>query len=143
MSLLAFTLSVAAVLAVIVAFLIMYMRRVADIALTEQFRAAESIVSGCIPDKWVVQINRRLAANRLVPIFQCDLSGSKLALRRMDKLISFFVNSPFFENEEARDLLLAQLWDTRKRWAKMTWEELVSEYTVDKKTAPLKKEEFQ
>jgi 5-bromo-4-chloroindolyl phosphate hydrolysis protein len=126
MSLLTFTLSVAAILAVIVAFLIMYMRRVADVALTEQFRAAESIVSGRIPDRWVAQINRRLVANRLVPIFQRNLSGTELALRRIDKLIKFFVNSPFFENEEVRKLLLTQLQGTRQRWARMTWDELVS-----------------
>jgi hypothetical protein len=124
MSLLTLALSIVAIFAIIVIFLTVYMRRVADVALTEQFRAAESIVSGHIPDRWVVLINRRLTVNKLMPIFQHNRSGIELALRRIDKLIRFFKNSPFVESEEARELLLSQLQETRKRWINMTWEEL-------------------
>jgi hypothetical protein len=124
MSLLTLALSIVAIFAIIVIFLTVYMRRVADVALTEQFRAAESIVSGHIPDRWVVLINRRLTVNKLMPIFQHNRSGIELALRRIDKLIRFFKNSPFFESEEARELLLSQLQETRERWINMTWKEL-------------------
>jgi hypothetical protein len=124
MSILTSALSIVAIFAIIVIFLSVYMRRVADVALTEQFRAAESIVSGHIPDRWVVQINRRLTVNKLMPIFQHNRSGTELALRRIDKLIRFFESSPFFESEEARELLLSQLQETRKRWSNMTWEVL-------------------
>jgi hypothetical protein len=139
MPLLTFGLFVAAILA-IVGFLAAYTRRVANVALTDQFRAGETIVNGRIPDQWVAQINRRLASPRFL---RRDASGTELALEKIDKLYRFYEKSPFFENEKTRQLLLEQLRETRERWAKMTWEELVSEYTVDKKTAPLKKEEFQ
>jgi hypothetical protein len=124
MSLLAFALSVAAVFAIIVGFLVAYTRRVANVALTDQFRAGETIVDGRIPDQWVVQINRRLAFPR---VLHRDISGTELALDKIDKLYRFYEKSPFFENEKARELLLEQLQETRERWAKMTWEELVSE----------------
>jgi hypothetical protein len=127
MPLLTFVLSVAAVFAIIVGFLIAYTRRVADVALTDQFRAGETIVNGRIPDQWVAQINRRLASPRFL---RRDVSGTELALDKIDKLYRFYEQSPFFENEKTRDLLLEQLRETRERWAKMTWEELVSEYSA-------------
>jgi hypothetical protein len=104
------------------------MRRVADVALTDQFRAAETIVDGRIPDKWVLQINRRIAWESKLPLFRRGVSGTELALAKLDQLYRFYENSPFFENAEARELLLTELRETRGRWAKMTWEELVSEH---------------
>jgi hypothetical protein len=130
MSLLTIALFAAAVFAITVGFLIVYTRRVADVALTGQFRAGETIVNGRIPDRWVAQINRRLTSLRFL---RRVASGTELALDKIDKLYRFYEKSPFFENERTRDLLLEQLRETRERWAKMTWEELVSEYTVDKK----------
>jgi hypothetical protein len=112
---------------VVTLLLTLYMRRVADVVLTDQFRAAETIVDGRIPDQWVAQINRRLASPRFL---RRDISGTELALDKIDKLYRFYENSPFFENEKTRDLLLEQLQETRERWAKMTWEELVSEYNA-------------
>ena len=128
MPLLTFALSVAAVFAMIVGFLIVYVRRVADVALTDQFRAAETIVNGRVPDKWVLQINRRIAWESRLPLVRRDVSGTELALDKIDKLYRFYENSPFFENEKARELLLTQLRETRERWGKMTWAELVSEH---------------
>jgi hypothetical protein len=133
MSLLAIAISIAAIFAIIVAFLIMYMRRVTDMALTEQFRAAESIVSGHIPDQWIAQINRRIAIRRATRLFHHEVNGIELVLDKINNLYRFFENSPFIENEKTRQLLLEQLRETRERWAKMTWEGLVSENTVDKK----------
>jgi hypothetical protein len=112
---------------VVTLLLTLYMRGVADVVLTDQFRAAETIVDGRIPDQWVAQINRRLASPRFL---RRDISGTELALDKIDKLYRFYENSPFFENEKTRDLLLEQLQETRERWAKMTWEELVSEYNA-------------
>jgi hypothetical protein len=125
MSLVILALFVAAAFAIIVGFIIVYMRRVAGVALTDQFRAAEMIVDGRIPNRWVAQINRRLASPRFL---RRDVTGTELALVKIDKLVCFYENSPFFENAEARELLLTQLRETRERWAKMTWAELVSEH---------------
>jgi hypothetical protein len=110
---------------IIIAILITkYMRWVTNVALSDYFREAEIIVEGGIPEKWVVQINRRLAMNWLISIFRQNPTGTELALRKIDKLIRFFKNSQFFEDEDARTLLLSQLQDTHKRWSNMTWEEL-------------------
>jgi hypothetical protein len=57
-----------------------------------------------------------------------DVTGIEMALDKLDKLYRFFENGPFYENAEARGLLLKQLQETRGRWEKMTWEELVSEH---------------
>jgi hypothetical protein len=114
--------------ALIARLLAAYMRRVADLTLTDQFRAAETIVNGRVPDKWVVQINRRIAWESKLPLFRRGVSGTELLLAKIDKLYRFYENSPFYENAEARELLLTELRETRGRWAKMTWEELVSEH---------------
>lgn len=108
--------------------LTLYMRRVADVALTDQFRAAETIVSGRVPDQWVLQINRRIAWGSRLPLCRRGVSGMELLLAKIDKLYRFYERSPFFENEGARELLLTQLRETRERWGKMTWEELVSQH---------------
>jgi hypothetical protein len=75
----------------------------------------------------VAQINRRLTSLRFL---RRVASGTELALDKIDKLYRFYEKSPFFENEKTRDLLLSQLQETRERWAKMTWEKLVSEYNT-------------
>jgi hypothetical protein len=125
MSLVAFALSVAAVVAIIIGLVSLYTRRVADVALTDPFRAAETIVNGRIPDRWVLQINRRLALPR---VLRGHVTGTELALAKIDKLVRFYANSPFFENDRARELLLAQLQDTRARWAGSTWDDVVAQY---------------
>lgn len=128
MALVAGLLLLAAAFAIIVGLLAVYTRRVADLALTDQFRAAEAIVNGRIPHQWVVQINRRIAWRGVIRLLGRDVRGRELALAKIDKLLRFYQNSAFFENAEARKLLLAELRETRGRWAQMTWEELVSEY---------------
>jgi hypothetical protein len=108
-------------------FIAMYTRRIADAALTDQFRAAESIANGHIPERWVRQINQQLAIKQALPILQPGVSGVGLVLKKIDRLYRFFEKSPFFENGEARELLLANLRETRQRWSKMTWEEIEKE----------------
>jgi len=127
-ALVAQVLLVAAAFAIIVGLLTVYTRRVADLTLTDKFRAAESIVNGRMPAQWVVQINRRMAWRGVMRLFGRDVPGTDLALAKIDKLFRFYENSPFYENAEARELLLTKLRETRVRWAKMTWEELVSEH---------------
>jgi hypothetical protein len=110
---------------IIIAILITkYLRWVTDVALSDYFREAETITESGIPDKWVVQINRRLAMNWLTSIFRQNPTGTELALQKIDRLFRFFENSQFFESEDARELLLSQLQETRERWSQMTWEEL-------------------
>ena len=110
--------------ALVVFSITVYTRRVADSALTDQFRAAESITNGCFPEKWLKQINRRQAIQRLFPFQKSETSETGQALRKIDRLIQFFEKSPFFENVEARDLLLSRLKETRQCWSTMTWEEI-------------------
>ena len=125
---------VVSILVLVVAFpaitllLALYMRRVADVALTDQFRAAETIVNGHVPDKWVLQIKWRIAWESRLPFFRRGVSRTELLLAEIDKLYRFYEDSPFYENAETRELLLTELRETRGRWAKMTWEELASEH---------------
>jgi hypothetical protein len=112
----------------VIIFIAVYTRRVADLALTDQFRAAESITNGNFPKKWYMQINRCLALKRVIPALTPEASGTGQALQKIDRLIRFFEKSPFLENAEARELLLNQLKETRQRWSKMTWEEIEKEW---------------
>ena len=127
MSIVVFALSVAAIFAILMGLISVYVRRVADVALTVPFRAAETIVSGRIPDRWVRQINRRIAWTSRLPLWRRKAAGTELLLAELDKLTRFCEKSPFYETAQARELLLAELRDTRERWAKMSWEELVEE----------------
>ena len=113
--------------ALVVLFIAAYTRAVADAALTDPFRAAESITSGMFPQKWSVQIERRLALKRLMPGIIPEVSGASQALQKIDRLIRYFDQSPFFETAEARELLLTMLKETRQRWLTMTWEEINKE----------------
>jgi hypothetical protein len=121
-------------LVVVIAFVLvvfsitLYTRRVADLVLTDQFRAAESIDNRRFPENWLKQINRRLAIQRLLPFLKLKASERGQALRKIDRLIQFFEKSPFFENAETRELLLSRLIETRQRWSTMTWEQIESEY---------------
>ena len=121
-------LAAAIAFALVATFIAFYIRRVADLAITDQFRAAESIANGKFPEKWYVQINRRLERNRVLPSFIPATTGIKQALQNIDQLTRFFEKSPFFENAQVRDLLLSQLRETRQGWVNMTWEEISNGY---------------
>ena len=125
MGLVVSVLVVAAAFAIVVGFLIVYTRRVADVALTDQFRAGEAIVEGRVPAQWVTQIKRRQTLRGVWRLFGRDAPADELVLAKIDKLYRFYENSPFYENAEVRELLLTELRETRARWAGMTWEELL------------------
>jgi hypothetical protein len=105
-----------------------YTRRVTDLALTDQFRAAEAIANGRIPENWVKQIDRELRRRRTWRIFLHKVSGTDLALSKIDRLYRFFQKGSFFETAEARELLLARFQEMRQRWERMAWEEIAVQY---------------
>ena len=126
MNLIVGVLGAAVAFAIVIGLLIVYTRRVADVALTDQFRAGEAIVEGRIPARWVTKIKRRLALRGVLRLLGRDASAEELVLAKMDGLLRFFERSPFFENAETRSLLLTQLRETRAGWTEMTWDELLS-----------------
>ena len=125
MSLFAVGLMVIIVFGLIVYGITFYLRGIVGFALTDKFQAAEAVNNGEIPEKWVVQINRRLHRQRLIPIFQRHHSGIELAVAKIDKLYQYFKNTPFVEDETAREILLEQLLKTKRQWAKMSWDILI------------------
>ena len=96
--------------------------------LTNQFRAAESIANGQIPDQWIGQINRRLIIDRLLAFLKRESLGKDLALMKLDQLYRTFERSPFFESPEARQMLLAQIQKTREDWDNLTWQEILARF---------------
>lgn len=128
MQLIVGALGAAVAFAIVIGLLIVYTRRVADVALTDQFRAGEAIVKGRIPSHWVAQIKRRQALRGVLRLFGRDSSADELVIAKMEGLLRFFERSPFFENAEVRALLLTELQETHARWAEMTWDELLSKY---------------
>lgn len=126
-----FFLALGIAFALVAMIIIAFTRRVADVTLTDQFRAAESISNGRFPEKWFIQINQFLALRRMIPVQRSGSPGTKKAVEKIDRLIRFFEKSPFFETEEARELLLKRLKDTRQHWLNMTWDEIEKEYQFD------------
>ncbi len=118
---------VVAGVAIVVWLVTVYTRQVAAAALTDPFRAGEEILEGRVPAKWVAQIERRQALRGVLRLIGRDVSAKKLILSKIDKLYRFFENSPFFENDSVRQLMLTELRETRARWAGMTWESLMAE----------------
>ncbi len=121
-----FLLSVVIIFALAAYLIAVYTRRVAELMLTDKFRAAESLSNRRMPEKWRRDIRRVMALHRFLP-WLGELTGSELVVKKIDQLQHFFNHSPFFENEETRRLLLEQLTETRRRWEKMTLEEILSE----------------
>ena len=128
MGFVASVLLVAAAFVIVAGLITVYTRQVTTAALTDPFRAGEAIVAGRIPAKWVAQIERRQALRGVLRFFGRDATAKQLILAKIDKLYRFYENSPFFENDRARELLLRELRETRTRWAKMTWETLMAEH---------------
>ena len=128
MGFVASVLLVAAAFVIVAGLITVYTRQVTTAALTDPFRAGEAIVAGRIPAKWVAQIERRQALRGVLRFFGRDATAKELILAKIDKLYRFYENSPFFENDRVRDLLLRELRETRTRWAKMTWETLMAEH---------------
>ncbi len=125
---------VVAGVAIVVCLVTVYTRQVASAALTDPFRAGEEIVEGRVPAKWIAQIERRQALRGALRLIGRDVSAKELILAKFDKLYRFYENSPFFENDSVRELMLAELRETRARWAEMTWQTLMAEH-VEKPVA--------
>lgn len=120
-------LALALCFAVVAMIIITYTRRVVEMTLTDQFRAAESLAQGRIPAQWQARIQRRLSLERVMTWGREPATGARLAIQNLDRLVLYFERSPFFENEEARGLLLTKLRETRGRWQAMTWEQIQDE----------------
>jgi len=114
-------------IAVLVLFLAKYTRRIGDTALTDNFRAAESIAGGQVPARWRTQINLQIKLRKMGVTFPSNISGTDIALKKVQQLYLFFTNSKFFDTEETRSLLLKTLNETRDRWRSMAWEEILAE----------------
>ena len=102
--------------------IVFYWRRVIDGSITSHFRAAEAISEGKLPKDWAPRIERRLRIRSLLP--GAGLSGTELAVRRLDRLERHVRRSAFFADEQTQDVLLNQFELTRRRWESMSWEEV-------------------
>ena len=114
-------------IALLVLFITKYTRRIGDTALTDNFRAAESIAGRRIPARWRAQINLQIKLRKMGFAFQSKISGTDIALNKIHQLYMFFEKSKFFDTEETRALLLKTLNETRDRWRSMAWEEILEE----------------
>lgn len=82
---------------------------------TDQFRAAEFIVDNhAVPASWTY------STRGVQPITKAEL------LTHLDKLIGFFETGPYFEDEEARTDLLAQLRAERDAWEAKPLESIIT-----------------
>lgn len=87
--------------------------RAAETAVTRYFKASEHILdTGEPPPEWYSPPLRR----RIFSAAPAALS-QRQALEKLDELYRFFEHCSFFEDEWAREQLLAQLTAIRERWA--------------------------
>ena len=110
----------------VVAGLGVYLRRVFDGALTEQFRAAEALEAGRTPPQWVPAISRQVAWQRLA-FWRPARTEVQAAAQRVEELSRFVARGPFFQDEATRTLLLKRLQQTQARWAGRTWDQIKAE----------------
>ena len=97
-------------------------RKVADGTLTQRFRAAKHITgSGSPPARWVrradLRVSRRNRVRQVLgrPLLD-DRERDRLLHKQLQSLIGFFGQAPFFDSEEARALMLAELKAAGARW---------------------------
>ena len=100
---------------VFVSLLGFYINKIAGVAVTSKFRAAEAIANGTVPEQWVTQINRRVAGKSLARVFARSISPEELLIQKLDNLRRYFETCPFFESPEARTLLLDELDEDRRQ----------------------------
>ncbi len=53
-------------------------------------------------------------------------NGKKRVLKKLNHLIAYFKNSPVFENEHTRTLLLNELREIRNRWKAGEWQSILA-----------------
>lgn len=105
-----------------------YWRRMIDGSITAHFRAAECIAEDQrLPDEWVAEIKRKLEGRSINPFKRTHPTGIDLALEKLDETTKFFMEGSFYADDEAKQLLLSELAKARRRWAQMTWDELILE----------------
>lgn len=131
-SLLVFAVLIGLIMLIIIA----YTRRIGDLTLTDQFRAAESISDGRFPWNWVGQIKNQARLRILATFGRSKITKTDLALRKLDRLHKFFEHSKFFETEEARLILISNLLTVRERWKIMTWDEMIATATREPHNSP-------
>ena len=102
-----------------------YTNRVAGMAITNKFKAAEAISNGTVPEQWVKQINRHIARKSIMRRLSVrSTTPEELLNKKLDKLYQYFETCPFFESPETRQLLLDELQETRNFWIDKSWEEI-------------------
>ena len=98
----------------LVRFILWTTNRAAASAVTRYFKASEHILeTGEPPPEWLAPPARR----RVFSAARATVTQSEI-LQRFDELFRFFEHCRFFEDEWAREQLLAQLIAVRETWSK-------------------------
>lgn len=93
--------------------------RAAETAVTRYFKASEHILeTGEPPAEWLALPLRRRVFSTTPPAVTQDE-----VLERLEDLFRFFEHCNFFEDELAREQLMSQLEDVRRRWTKRDFAE--------------------
>jgi hypothetical protein len=116
-----------AIFTALILFVYVYGTRLANSAITDQFQAAEAITQHRFPKKWQRQIALRLRLRQgfgSLGRSELDAIAKRLALKKLKTLITFFQKSRFFDSEETREVLLADLERTLTLWQEKSWQEI-------------------
>ncbi|MEM7129041.1 MAG: hypothetical protein AAF702_22095 [Chloroflexota bacterium] len=106
-----------------------YWRRIIDKNITVHFRAAESITEhDQLPSEWIEEINHKVGSTAHTLFGFRKLSGVALMLEKIDATMRFFDEGSFYADDTAKQILLSELADARKRIEQMSWEEVLLEH---------------
>ena len=123
-----FTLVATVSLVLVALFILWLSNKVANVAVTDQFKDAEFILEHHqAPADWAkprgglgkIKYRFSKSENRQTTL-KTDV------LQRLDDLIEFFEDSPFFEDEDTRAILLEELHNMHAEWEEKSLEDIVT-----------------
>ncbi len=98
----------------------------------EKHRAAETIINtGKVPKSWTYKLEGRIASlerasEEPAKIYEIQKKAKSSYLKRLDRLIKHFKESPLIEDKETREMLLGELREVRNLWEESSWQEIVA-----------------
>lgn len=96
-----------------------YTMKITSIIIEQKHRDAEEILrTGLIPHHW-------LKKGSIIKTLLISGAAKPIALRRLQKIINYFQQSPLVEDESSREILLSKLHDVKTTWQSSDWQDII------------------
>jgi len=110
---------------------VILMGRVTGRYVNEKHRAAETIVNTeKVPKLWSDKLEKKISSvskysGRSKKVLRMKKRAKTVILKKMDRLIDYFKDSPLVQDKETRKILLDKLLGARRLWEEKDWEEII------------------